>query len=164
MNKGNGHLRDLGWCYWTSAIYDIWKKNRLTFPEVVSREISRIPIDPPPNDSIQWPKHISIDPGLFIILRKFYEIEDSIVKGFRQLWKIAREEKGLPPQEYEHSLRILGDVLQGYDSVDESVITFFAVFDAIIKASSDKPSISNSCLRLKALVNDHTTDKMLISK
>ena len=157
INTDKSWLHRRGWIYWTSWVYKIWKRNPANFPEVAKTYSPFTPIDPPPVitsggqvvDSLQAPKQIPMTETELIFINTLYNIENNIVEGLLQLRDTLQHESSLSPLEYQKQLGKLGKALQSYDKVDACVNTFFAVFDALIKASG-KPAVRDSGLTLKA--------------
>jgi hypothetical protein len=161
INTNKGWLHRRGWVYWTSWVYKIWKKHPADFPEIAKNYSPFKPIDPPPVildgrplvESLQAPREINMTETELFFINRLYHIENNIVGGLVDLRETLQHESGLSPLEYQKQLGKLGKALQNYNKVDKSVNTFFAVFDALIKASG-KPSVRNSGLTLKAQIED----------
>jgi hypothetical protein len=160
LGTKHNHLHKLGWCYWTPGIYDLWRQNPIGFT-AGSRQFGPIAVSP--IKSKPAPKSVILDKGLLLILSKLYYIENNLIEGFHDLANTIDSKAVLSPIEYEKCLAKLGKVLRAYDSIDESVNTFFALFDAMIKTSGQKP-VRDSALILKSqLPGESEKTKILTS-
>jgi hypothetical protein len=172
INTDKGWLHRRGWVYWTSWVYKIWKKNPADFPEIAKTYSPFSPIDPPPVvpingrlvESLQAPRQVNMTETELFFINTLYNIENNIVKGLVDLRETLQHETGLSPLEYQKQLGKLGKALQSYDKVDACVNTFFAVFDALIKASG-KPAVRDSGLTLKSQIDGQAKPitRMLLS-
>lgn len=149
LNSGRDSLNRMGWCYWSQAVYSFWKQNQAVF-YISDREFS--PVDPAPVQGIPTPKSIILHVGELQILNTLYYIEESLIRGFDRLVALSGQTGGFSPLEYEQQMGDFQKALKQYDSLDESVNTLFAVFDAFIRAEGD-PSVQASSLILKSQVD-----------
>jgi hypothetical protein len=150
--------RHVGWIYWIKDNYDIWKQLRdenanFWESEGLRNRFTNSTFAKPPNTMIKIKKKESVSKFMGIILDHLYSFEDDIVEAFSKLKKTFQDNSGLQPQEYEKRLEKLGKALQRYDRWNKSIITFFAFFDRLIKASGNT-TVNNSGLTLKSKKQD----------
>lgn len=159
LNSGEDHLIKLGWCYWTPGIYDLWKKEQDNFT-VGPREFK--PVAPSPLENRPAPASVTLDTGLLFILTELYAIEDHLVAGFSALMQTLRDHSGLSPLEYEKKLAKFGKALNAYDKIDACVNTFFALIDALIKATGEK-DLRDSSLTLKSQIEGQSEKTKMLT-
>jgi len=148
LDSGDAKLIDRAWCYYTDHIYQQWKNNPVGFSR---KDTTLTPIAKSPFKNIMAPQDIFMKKESLFILNTLYSIEDNLVEGFEHLQETLHNENGLSPLEYEKSLAKLGKALQEYDSMDNYVNTFFAVFDALISATGQK-AVRDSALTIKSKI------------
>jgi hypothetical protein len=158
LNSGKNQIRDIGWCYWTPTVYNLWHQSPTAFINS-SREFS--PIAPSPIEHLPAPHQVVLQNWQLKVLDKLYFIEEALVGGLADLQQLINNQSGLSPLKYEEALSRLGKALDAYDSVDECANTFFALFDALIAASGQQ-AVRDSSLTLKSQLPGHPpTTKML---
>lgn len=146
LNSKKKQLIEIGWSYWTPAVYRLWHQSPPAFT-AGPREFS--PLEPSPVEHIAAPGRAVLQPWQLKVLDKLYFIEEALVQGFGDLQNLVDNRAGLSPLKYEEALAQLGKALNAYDEVDECDNTFFALFDALI-SSSGEPAVRDSSLTLKS--------------
>ncbi|HEX8456546.1 MAG TPA: hypothetical protein VF656_04420 [Pyrinomonadaceae bacterium] len=160
VNKGLSNAAR-GWCYWTPGIRDIWAQGQSTF--VNNSSLTFSPIAPSPFKNLKAPSSVTLDRIELNLLSTLYYIEESLVKGTRQLSGLVQAQQKLNPRDFEKALADFGSALQQYDNRDEGTNTVFALFDRLIQRESAGRSYRNSSLELKSKLDGKTVTKMLIA-
>jgi hypothetical protein len=86
---------DIGWCYWTPGVYDLWKQGRAAFSNFISaRKFS--PLAASPFGQMPAPASATIEPEQLKILSSLYSIEDDFVAGLAALDSMVHQSENFP--------------------------------------------------------------------
>lgn len=160
LNEGP-FMAKRGWCYWTPGIQSIWQTEGLNFTNHSSLEFK--PIAPSPLKNLAAPLSVSLDRTGLLQLDTLYRIEESMVKGFRNLSKTLQSAGKLNPHDLEKALGDFGRALTIYDNFDEGENTIFGILDKLIHRDAGNMPYRNSSLTLTSTVNNQKVTKMLIA-
>jgi hypothetical protein len=156
-----GPTADLGWAYWTPAIYGQWKAAYPAFAASSSREFATAPS---PLATVVEPARVVLSPLQQQVLGRLYEIEDDLTAGMRRLDELVRAARAggppISPRDFERALDRIGNGLDVLDNAARSVDATFAVFDALAAAAGARRAAS---LTLKSKVGRRTVTKVFLS-
>ena len=102
LNEGPFMARR-GWCYWTPGIQSIWLTEGANFTNHSNLEFK--PIAPSPLRNLAAPLSVTLDRTGLLQLDTLYRIEESMVKGFRNLSNILQSPGKLSPSRSRKSAR-----------------------------------------------------------
>ncbi len=160
LNEGPFMARR-GWCYWTPGIQSIWQTEGANFTNHSNLEFK--PIAPSPLRNLTAPLSVTLDRAGLQQLDTLYRIEESMVKGVRNLSNLLQSPGKLNPHDLEKALGDFGKALTIYDNFDEGENSIFGILDKLIhRDAGDKP-YRNSSLTLTSRVNNQKVTKMLIA-
>ncbi|MFY9221893.1 MAG: hypothetical protein WAQ98_04445 [Blastocatellia bacterium] len=157
-------LPDIGWCYWTESIYQLYKSEGFaSFTNHSQR--SFINLSSSPFLSTLAPKQINLSKNQLNVLSTLYQIEDDVVDGFKALYKVINQATKISPKDFEEALSKVGDALKGFDSFDEGENTIFAVFDGLIlrNLSASQARTSSLTLTTKVDPDEEELTKVFVS-
>jgi hypothetical protein len=161
LRRGGEHWKSTGWCYWTEAIRELWRKDPLSFATATSPKEFK-PIAPSPFAELEAPPKVVLYPKGQQLLNVLYRIEGNLVDAFADLHDLIQSGVSLAPREYEQALSKFGSLLHRYDTFDMADNSFFALLDAWI-AASGKEAVRASSLTIKGKAGDKETTKMLFA-
>jgi hypothetical protein len=160
LNEGP-FMAKRGWCYWTPGIQSIWQTEGANFTNHSNFEFK--PIAPSPLRNLTAPLSVTLDRTGLQLLDTLYRIEESMVKGVRNLSNLLQSPGKLNPHDLEKALGDFGKALTLYDNFDDGENTIFGILDKLIhRDAGDKP-YRNSSLTLASTVNNQKVTKMLIA-
>lgn len=159
LNKGPT-LTTRAWCYWTPGIQEIWAQGQSAFTNHSSLTFS--PIAPSPLKNLAAPSKARLNQTELIQLSTLFSIEESVVKGMRELSSLIQLKKKLNPRDFEKAMGDFGSALKSYDNFDEGDNTIFAIVDKLIDRYAGGQH-RNSSLELKSTVDGRTVTKMLVA-
>jgi hypothetical protein len=144
-------LKNIAWAYWTPGIYTEWKKGQSDFVNHLS-PVTFSPVKTSPFAQFPAPPKVLLrpkNPSELNLLSRLYYVEDDLVSGLAQLYKLLGE-KGtkLKPADFEDALVDIGNGLEKFDGLDEGVNTVFAIFDYLILKNSTAAEARASSLKL----------------
>ncbi len=161
LNKGATRVAR-AWCYWTPGIQVLWAQGQAAFTNHAStREFS--PIAPSPLKNLTAPSKAALIPSELHQLHTLYSIEESMIKGIRNLSKIVQSPGQFSPRDFEKKMENFGDALKLYDNFDGGENTVFALFDKLIHRDSTGARQRNSSLTLTSRLDGQKATKMLFS-
>ncbi len=150
------------WCYWTPAIYELWREQQTQFFNHSSLHFD--PIAPSPLKNLPAPKNgVTLDHLELFSVNVLYSIEDSLVKGLRALDKLVQTKAKKSPRDFEKAMGDFGSALTSYDGLDEGDNTVFAVFDKLIQLYAGPGPHRNSSLEIQSTLNGKSVTKMLVA-
>jgi len=154
-------LSDLGWCYWTSGIYPIWKQGQAQFTNTLQpRQFS--PLDASPFAQIPTPSNAVLQPIQLQTLSTLYYIEDNLIAGLKALDSLVHSGQ-IKPQAFENALGNIGSALQKLESFSNGVNTVFGLFDQLVRQQSPAPEARISSLDVRSTVAGQTVEKIFIT-
>lgn len=161
LNKGATRMAR-AWCYWTPGVQALWAQGQAAFTNHASaREFS--PIAPSPLKNLTAPRKATLIPSELQQLSTLFYIEESMIKGIRNLSQIVQSPGQFSPRDFEKKMENFGDALKKYDDFDGGENTVFAIFDKLIHRTSTGAQQRNSSLTLTSKLNGHKATKMLLS-
>jgi hypothetical protein len=93
-----------------------------------------------------------------------------MVKAIDGLGKLLSSKKPMTPAEFEKKLAKFGDAMKDFDNFDQATnrngigaSTIFAMFDMLVRLSSDGSSGSASVLTLKSTMNGRAVEKVFLA-
>jgi hypothetical protein len=120
------------------------------------------PIAPSPLKNLAAPTKATLNQTELIQLSTLFFIEESVVKGMRELAGLIQSKQKLNPRDFEKAMGDFGSALKSYDNFDEGDNTIFAIVDKLIdRYAGDQHR--NSSLELKSTVDGRTVTKMLVA-
>lgn len=161
LNKGAVRMAR-AWCYWTPGIQVLWAQGQAAFTNHASaREFS--PIAPSPLKNLTAPSKATLIPSELQQLSTLFYIEESMIKGMRNLSKIVQSPGQFSPRDFEKKMEDFGDALKLYDNYDGGENTVFALFDELIHRDPNGERQRNSSLTLTSKLDGRKATKMLFS-
>lgn len=161
LNKGATRVAR-AWCYWTPWIQALWAQGQAAFTNHISaREFS--PIAPSPLKNLTAPPDATLIPSELHQLHTLYSIEQSMIKGMRDLSRIVQSPGQFSPRDFEKKMENFGDALKLYDDFDGGENTMFALFDKLIQRDPIGARKRDSSLTITSTVDGRKTTKMLFS-
>jgi hypothetical protein len=149
------------WCYWTPAVYELWRQGQSQFFNPSSRHFD---IAPSPLKNLPAPKNgVTLKHLELFDVHVLYSIEDSFVNGLRTLDNLVQSKARKSPRDFEKAMGDFGSALAQYDGQDESDNTVFAVFDKLIQLYAGPGPHRNSSLELNSILNGQAVTKMLVA-
>jgi hypothetical protein len=157
----NAALSDLGWCYWTSAVYDLWKKGPAQFTNQ-SSSVQFSSIDASPFAQVPAPPSRVLQPSQLQVLSSLYYIEDDFIAGLRALDAMIHGTQ-INPQTFESALGSIGSALKQFESFSDGVNTVFGLFDQLVRQQTAVQDARVSSLDLKSTVAGKTVEKVFLA-
>jgi hypothetical protein len=153
-------LADLGWCYWTTGIYDVWKAGQAQFTNHSQLQFN--PISASPFDQVAAPASVVLQQSQLRVLSTLYYIEDNLVSGLQKLVSLIHGNQ-IEPQAFENALSSIGSALKDFDEFDQGVNTVFGVFDQFVRRQTSVPDARVSSLDLKSTIAGKPVEKVLLA-
>jgi hypothetical protein len=153
-------LSDLGWCYWTSGIYDLWKKGQAQFTNQSQAQFS--PIDPSPFAQAVAPPNRVLQQSQLQVLSTLYYIEDDFIAGLKALDAMIHGTQ-INPQAFESALGSIGSALKQFENFSDGVNTVFGLFDQLVRQQTAAQDARVSSLDLKSTVAGKTVEKVFLA-
>lgn len=153
-------LSDLGWCYWTSGVYDIWKAEGANFTQHTSVEFK--PITAAPFSQAPAPPSAILQQFQLEQLNTLYQIEDDLISGLQALSGLIHKNQ-IQPQAFENALGGIGSALNLFKEFSAGVNSIFGLFDQLVRQQTAAADARVSSMDLRSTVAGKTVEKVLLS-
>jgi hypothetical protein len=156
-------LTNIGWCYWTQGVYDLWKQGQAQFTNVSSARVFK-PISASPFAQKPAPAEARLQPEQIRVLSTLFFIEEAMIEGIRKLTDLIAAPQSQKPHDFEQALEKIGDALKQFDDFDLGTNTVFAVFDRLIQAQTPPNEARLSSLTLISSLGNQQFRKQFIAQ
>jgi hypothetical protein len=153
-------LSNLGWCYWTGGIYDVWKQGQAQFTNHMQLQFS--PIDTSPFAQEQAPTSVVLRQDQLRILSTLYYIEDNFIAGHQALDELIHAGQ-IQPQAFENALGNFGSALKLFENLSTGVNSVFGLFDQLVRQQVPASDARVSSMDLKSTVAGKTVEKVFLA-
>jgi predicted nucleotidyltransferase len=147
-------LADIGWAYFTQAVFDTWRSEGAQFTNVVTSR--QFPVDPSPFSSIPSPGTVVLNRPQISILANFFRNEDSLVAAVMGLQTLVQSSTKLDPSAFASKMKAFGD---SFSLIDKGMRTnaMFSVFDKLIALTQSPAEARGSSLNLLSTIKPNPT-------
>jgi hypothetical protein len=153
-------LSNLGWCYWTGGIYDLWKQGQAQFTNHSQRQFT--PIDTSPFAQAQTPPNVVLRQDQLQVLSTLYYIEDDFIAGLQMLDGLIHAGQ-IQPHAFENALGSIGSALKLFENFSDGVNSVFGLFDQLVRQQVPAPDARVSSMDLKSTVAGKTVEKVFLT-
>jgi hypothetical protein len=153
-------LSDLGWCYWTSGIYDLWKQGQAQFTNHSQLEFR--PIDSSPFAQISGPPKANLKQAQLQVLSTLYYIEDDFIAGLKALNSLIHRGQISPPA-FENALGSIGSALKEFENFSDAVNAVFGLFDQLVQQQTPAVEVRVSSMDLQSTIAGKTVEKVFLA-
>jgi hypothetical protein len=153
-------LSNLGWCYWTGGIYDLWKQGQAQFTN--HSQLQFTPIDTSPFAQAQTPPNVVLQQDQLQVLSTLYYIEDDFIAGLQALDGLIHAGQ-IQPHAFENALGSIGSALKFFENFSEGVNSVFGLFDQLVRQQAPAADARVSSMDLKSTVAGKTVEKVLLA-
>ena len=154
-------LASVGWAYWTSGVYDLWKTGQAAFVKPGPQQYS--PIRPSPIAGTAAPASAQLGPERQNLLSTLFYIEDDFVAGLRALADLVARGTRIPPADFARALGRVGGALDRIDRFAESENGAFAVLDELQRRAAPG-SVRQSSLTITSRLAGQLVTKVFLPR
>jgi hypothetical protein len=153
-------LSDLGWCYWTSGIYDLWKQGQAQFTN--HSQLQFHSIDSSPFAQISEPPSTTLQHVQLQVLSTLYYIEDDFIAGLKALDALLHGGQ-IRPSAFENALGSIGSALKRFESFSNAVNSVFCLFDQLVRQQAPVGEQRVSSMDLQSTIAGRTVEKVFLA-
>lgn len=146
-------LADIGWAYFTQAVFDAWRSEGAQFTNFTPQQF---PVDPSPFSSIPSPGTVVLNRPQISILANFFRNEDSLVAAIMGLQTLVQSSTRLNPSAFASRMKAFAD---SFSLIDKGMRTnaMFSVFDKLIALTQPSAEARGSSLKLLSTIKPNPT-------
>ncbi len=159
---------DVAFAYATPAVFDVYTREGFAEFGNHSRRVFAVEL---PNPAIAAPSQVALERMEIAVLITLYNIENSMVRAIKDLYKLLGSGKTVDPREFEQKLAGFGSAMNDFDAFDQTTnkhgcgtSTIFAMFDVLVRLASAGDPANTALLRIKSEANGKEVEKVFLSR
>jgi hypothetical protein len=160
-------MQDVAFGYATPSVFDVFRQEGFaTFTNTFERPFD-VAIG---NAGIAAPTTVRLNKMELNLLVTLYNIEDSMVRAIKALYKVLNSGNQMEPEAFEKKLGNFGDALTSFDNFDQTtnkhgigVNSIFVMFDALVRLAATGGPANIAVLRLESDAGGKSVEKLFMS-